>query len=341
MMMTIVLVSVLTEMKQVSAFTRVVIDLSTPKFTARVSPLRGQLCTTLENDAVYTELSEEIEVIARELWDGVEIPRLTPTASTTNNNNNEPTTCTTPDGGEQQQQQQRMSVLFEGEAELPADIPFSERGDYFRKEALRGCPKAQHSYALLLWSGFADIEQDPEESAKFHAAAACQHHLDGMAVFGGCLRTGTGIPKKKKKKSKTKPTTPKRNTVALGLKAIEFCASQAIGNPSGVNKQAALLEYNGDDLRAFELYEACWKSGRANAGLLFNLGWCLVHSKRKGIDRDRDRARGISLWKEAVEMAPDQGSEEAAWNLFKEYIRDDPKEAQHWLDLAEELGYCE
>ena len=343
MAMLLMLVSALTETKQVSAFARVVIRSSPPKVEARVLPLRGQLCTTPENDIVYSELYEEIEAIARELWGGDEIPRLTtPTASTTtnNNNNNKTTTCTTPEEGGQQQQ--GMSVLFEGEAELPGDIPFSERGDYFRREALRGCPKAQHSYALLLWSGFAGIEQDPEESAKFHAAAACQHHLDGIAVLGGCLRTGTGIPKPKKvKKSKTKPAPPKRNTVALGLKAIVFCASQEVGNPTGVNKEGALLEYNGDDLRAFELYEACWKSGRANALLLFNLGWCLVHSKRKGIDCDSDRARGISFWKEATEMAPDEGSEEAAWNLFKEYIRDDPKEAQHWLDLAEDLGYYE
>jgi TPR repeat protein len=333
-MMMLVLISVMTETKQVSAFTRVIN--CTPKFTARVvSALHGHrcqrtLCTTPENDAFYTELSEEIEVLARELWDGVEIPRLKSSASTNETTN--------PEG------ERAVSVLFEGEAGLPGDIPFSERGDYYRREALKGCPSAQHSYGLLLWSGFAGIEQNPEESAKFHAAAACQHHLDGMAVFGGCLRTGTGIPKKKKHEKKTKTTKQKRtaNTVALGLKAIDFCASQAVGNPTGVNKQAALLESNGDDFRAVELYEACWRSGRANALLLFNLGWCLLNLNGRGVDRnDSDRDRGISLWKEATEMAPDEGSEEAAWKLYQEYARDDPQEAQHWLDLAEELGYCE
>jgi len=330
----LVLMSVLKETKHVSAFTRVIN--CTPKFTSRVSAFLGHrcqgntLCTTPETDAVYTELFEEIEVLARELWDGGEMPRLTPGAAT----NNE---TVAPEGD------RRASVLFEGEKDLPEDVPFSERGGYFRKEALRGCPNAQHSYGLLLWSGFAGTERDPEESAKFHAAAACQHHLDGIAVFGGCLRTGTGMPKKKKKKPKAKTTTKPQRTidaVALGLNSIDFCASHAIGNPTGVNKKAALFESDGDDFRAVELYEACWRSGRANALLLFNLGWCLLHGK--GVQqKNNDRDWGISLWKEATEMAPNEGSEEAAWNLYQEYVRDDPREAQHWLDLAQKLGYCE
>lgn len=265
------------------------------------------LSTTPENDALYRELCEEIASIAEELWDGMDnIPRLS---------------LTTVLSGEKE-----MSRLCEGEAELPNHVPFCERGDYFRELALGGCPRAQHSYALLLWSGFAGVQQNPQESAKFHAAAACQEHLDGMAVFGGCLRTGTGIKKKKKK--------PKTNRVALGLKVIEFCAS--IGNPTGVNKQAALLESNGNDSQAVELYEACLESGRVNALLLFNLGWCLVNGME-----NTDRDRGIALWKDATKMAPDEGSEEAAWNLYQECVREDPKEAQRWLDLAEELGYCE
>ena len=311
-----VLVSFLTTTKGTAAFTDVPICSS--KFKVKVSALREHECGDIlsiapENNAAYTELFEEIECIAKELWAGEEIPRIKPTYS----NHKMVTEC---------------NHLCEGEAKLPNSIPVSERGEYFRREALRGCPKAQHSYGLLLWSGFAGIEQNPEESAKLHAAAACQQHLDGMAVFGGCLRTGTGIPKKKKKNNPKRKT----NTVALGLKAIGFCAS--VGNPTGVNKQGRLLESNGNDSQALELYDACWKSGRANALLLFNLGWCLVNGRDVG---KADRARGISMWKEATKMAPDEGSEEAAWNLYQEYARDDPEEAKCWLDLAEELGYCE
>ncbi len=264
--------------------------------------------TTPENDALYKELCEEIASIAEELWDGADnIPRQSSTTVVSD--------------------EKGVPRLCEGEAELPSHVPFCERGDYFRELALGGCPRAQHSYALLLWSGFAGVQSSPTESAKFHSAAAYQQHLDGMAVFGGCLRTGTGIKKKKKPK-------PKTNRVALGLKVIEFCAS--IGNPTGVNKQATLLESNGNDSQAVKLYEACLESGRVNALLLFNLGWCLVNAAE-----NTERDRGIALWKEATDMAPDEGSEEAAWNLYQEYVRDDPKEAQRWLDLAEELGYCE
>lgn len=271
--------------------------------------------TTPENEEVYNKIHGKIKSIARELWNGEEIPCLS--ASATNTNTKETGLL--------------LSCLLEGEAKLPDDVSFSDRAEYFRREALKGCPKSQHSYGLLLWSGFG-VERNPEESAKFHAAAACQHHLDGMVVFGGCLRTGTGVGIAKKEKQQRK------NNVALGLKLIDFCSSVAVGNPTGVNKKAALLESNDDDYKAMELYENCLTNGRPNALLLFNLGWCLVNGQ--GVDR-KDSDRGIALMKEAAALAPDEGSEEAAWCLFKEYIRDDSNEAQRWLDLAEELGYYE
>jgi hypothetical protein len=124
----------------------------------------------------------------------------------------------------------RNGTIIEGEAKLKDGVTFQERAGYFRTEAVNGCPRSQHSYGLLLWSGFAGVERDAVESAKFHAAAASQKHLDGMAVLGGCLRTGTCV----------------KQNVALGLKIIEYCASRA--NPTGVNKKAALLESNQDDL---------------------------------------------------------------------------------------------
>lgn len=276
----------------------------------------GALRATLENNERYTELHTEVLSIASELWGETEIPRL--------------------DGGDESSP---TVPLVEGEAQLPEGLSFEERGDFFREKAMGGCPKYQHSYGLLLWSGFAGIERNAEESARFHAAAACQHHLDGMAVFGGCLRTGTGLrikkkAKKKQPKGKGKTKEKKTNTVALGLELIEFCAEA--GNPTGINKKAALLESNGNDFEAVNLYEASLKAGKANALLRFNLGWCLVNGQ--GVDR-KDRENGIALWKEATEMAPDEGSEEAAWSLYQEFLRDDPKEAQRWLDLAEDLGF--
>jgi len=96
------------------------------------------------------------------------------------------------------------------------------------------------------------------------------------------------------------------------------------------------MESNGNDFEAVNLYEASLKTGKANALLRFNLGWC--HVNGQGVNR-KDREKGIALWKEATEMAPDEGSEEAAWSLYQEFLRDDPKEAQRWLDLAEDLGF--
>jgi TPR repeat protein len=213
---------------------------------------------------------------------------------------------------------------------------YSDRFEYFQKKAVEeGCPKAQHSYALLLWNGFcsytsnSNSSDDAVESAKFHAAAAYQNHLDSIAVFGGCLRTGSGVKK----------------NVPLGLKLIEYSAS--MGNPTGINKKAALLEQlNDDEVGAFHLYQTCYDSGigvgsrsgsgRVNALLLFNLGWYYVNGL--GIER-KDVGKGIELWKDAADMAPDEGSEESAWYLYEHYKRDDPREAQKWFDLAFELGY--
>jgi len=248
-------------------------------------------------DKIPQDLRTQIQRIAKDLW-GNNIPVLG-----------------SPD-------HKNECLIKEGEAHFlnfdNNESTFSQRAEYFYEKALNGCPNAQHSYALLLWNGFGHENQDPKLSAKFHAAAAYQNHLDGMAVLGGCLRTGTGL---------------QRNSV-LGLELIEYCASQ--GNPTGVNKKAALLESNQDDCGAFQLYDACYHTGRVNALLLFNLGWCLVNGigvKKKDVDT------GIILWKKAAAMAPDEGSEEAAWYLFEEYKRDDPNEARKWLDLAEELGF--
>lgn len=211
--------------------------------------------------------------------------------------------------------------IIEGEAKLGDGITFMRRSAYFRKEALvNGCPKAQHSYGLLLWSGFGSVTRDAEASAKFHAAAAYQNHLDGMAVFGGCLRTGTGV----------------KQNVDLGERIIEYCAS--VGNPTGINKKATILESNGDYAGAVKLYEESYQRGRVNSLLLFNLGWCLVNGE--GVDK-KDTNRGISLWKEATKRAPDEGSEEAARFLYLEYERDFPREAEKWFNLAAELGYFE
>jgi len=246
----------------------------------------------------FFEMSRQIEGVAQDLWQAQEIPTM-PLSQTVNG---------------------QPFALQDGEAKLPNHIHYSQRAEYFRKEANKGCPKAQHSLALLLWSGFGGANRNAEESAKFHAAAARQNHLDGMAVLGGCLRTGTGV---------------KRN-VTLGLQLIEFSANN--GNPTGVNKKAALLESDDDYYGAFDLYNSCYESSSVNALMLFNLGWCLYNAQ--GVD-EKNAKKGMQLWKDASQMAPDEGSEEAAWYIYNDLKRESPKEAEVWLDLAVELGLDE
>ena len=214
---------------------------------------------------------------------------------------------------------------LQGEMPLPTNVPITERYAYFLGEAStrHGDARAQHSVGLLLWNGFGNVDIDPEASARWHAAAAVQGNVDALAVFGGCLRSDTGVRKNK--------------NIALGLQCIEFAAS--IGNPSGVNKKAAMLESNDDWFSAASLYEYHYndEASRKNALLLFNWGYCLVNGN--GVQQDIQS--GEKIWKEAVDMTPDEGSEEAAYFLYEQYARDDVGEARKWLEISAELGYQE
>lgn len=214
---------------------------------------------------------------------------------------------------------------------------FSNRSTQFYNEAMKGCPKAQHSYGLILWNGFdtghsqkdttqkkknTTQRQNSKESAKFHAAAAYQNHLDSIAILGGCLRKGLGVKKKQ---------------VELGVQLIEFSAQE--GNPTGINKKAALLEeLESDEISAYKLYKASYENDNINALLLFNLGWYYMNGL--GMDA-KDEGLGVDLWRKAANMAPDEGSEESAWFLYEYYKRDEPKSAEKWLRLAANLGYPE
>lgn len=117
-----------------------------------------------------------------------------------------------------------------------------------------------------------------------------------------------------------------------------------MGNPSGVNKKGAMtmMESNDDYIGAMRLYRECYQddSKRTNALLLFNLGYCLIHGE--GVDHDIEE--GEKLWRDAVALAPEEGSEEAAWFLYQQYSErgddndDDVVKARHYLDIAAELG---
>lgn len=291
-------------------------------------------------DAVVipSDLAIKIRSIAEQLWDGAGSGSLD--AVTIHNGRRGDSTIGCDDDNTVTL---RKRQHHQGEMPLPASVPISQRYAYFLQEAKKGDPRAQHSVGLLLWNGFAaatedimDAAIDPEASARWHAAAAVQGNIDALAVLGGCLRTGSGVVVGKKG----------CKDIALGLRCIEYTAtsvsvSVAGGSPSGTNKKAAMMEANDDYPGAMRLYKQFYddKTKRVNALLLFNLGYCLVHGV--GIDdRDIDVEGGERLWKDAVDMAPEEGSEEAAWFLYQQHAsRDDEEMAGQFLNAAADLGH--
>lgn len=272
--------------------------------TATISPILSKPKVSLASIPSY--LQESIGSVAISLWGPEELQNVIAGGANRNENDNDYI-----DGR-----------VLSGEATWESDnnqlVSYLDRRAIFEKRALEGDARAQHSLGLLLWNGYCGGARtiNDIESARWHAAAAVQHHLDAMAVLGGCLRTGTGVALNEK----------------LGLALISYAANQ--DNPSGVNKQAALEEAAGNAKQAFALYQSC---PEPNALLFMNLGWAYM----EGEGAPKDCQMGIDNWKAAVALAPDEGSEEAAWFLYQHYHRGDPKEAQKWLTISASLGYPE
>jgi TPR repeat protein len=144
----------------------------------------------------------------------------------------------------------------------------------------------------------------------------------GLDVLGGCLRKGIGVPK----------------NVQLGIGLIDYCAS--VGNPSGINKQVSMLEELGHYKESIDLLEECIASGMPNALLYFNLGYLLLvdPGESKQDDVITTRQRGQDCWRQAIDLAPDEGSEEAAYFSSRQSYQS-PKESMRLLNLAADLGF--
>jgi hypothetical protein len=262
----------------------------------------------IHTDKIPSELHSQVQRVAITLWgDRTKLKSVLPTSVDFDSDPSvSPTLCS----GE---------MAFDADS---LDLDYWLRLEYFQQAAYDGDPSAQHSLGLLLWNGFAGV-QDEIASAQWHAAAACQGHLDAMAVLGGCLRTGTGV----------------QENEDLGIQFIEWCARQ--GNPTGINKQAALLESEDDDYNgALRLYQSCLENENENvtALVLLNLGYSLVNGPG---DVSKDVELGEFYWEQAAAMAPDEGSEEAAYFLSQQYDRTDYAESKRWLQLSADLGFPE
>lgn len=83
------------------------------------------------------------------------------------------------------------------------------------------------------------------------------------------------------------------------------------------------------------LYEQAVEVG-GNAIGLFNLGWLLFNSKDKAL---RNPDRGEVCWRQAIAVAPLDGSEEAALHLYLRVNCDQGgKQGLEYLKLAADLG---
>lgn len=129
-----------------------------------------------------------------------------------------------------------------------------------------------------------------------------------------------------------------------GLQLIE--AAAAAGSAVGLTKLGVLYDEGASELtggasdpwRAAKHFEAAAATGSALG--LFNHGWALVH----GIGTGRDVVQGLDLWREAAALAPEDGSEEAAYYLYEErHLMSDELAAAvrpaRCLRLAAALGF--
>lgn len=188
----------------------------------------------------------------------------------------------------------------QGEYEFAADLAFDERFGIVEPMAEAGDPLAAQTLGLLLFSGVGGCTvADPRASAQWHAASAAQGNLDALATLGGCVRRGVGAEQDEK----------------TGTALIE--AAAAASSPVGLCKLGVLHDeglsgFAMDSWRAAQCFEAAAAQGSALG--LFNFGFALVH----GIGVARDVRRGLAMWAEAVALAPDDGSEEAAYHLYDE-----------------------
>uniref|UniRef100_A0A7S2HUP9 Uncharacterized protein n=1 Tax=Octactis speculum TaxID=3111310 RepID=A0A7S2HUP9_9STRA len=209
--------------------------------------------------------------------------------------------------------------VMHGELLLPprsdAKINQQQRLRFLRAAALAGDSRAQHTIGLLSHSGFGGVAKNATESVMYHAIAAVQGNFDAVAVLGGCLRVGAGVPINE----------------SLGVSFIR--ASADSGNPAGLNKLGQLREAAGDVNGAALLYQK--SAGLGNALGLFSWGYALVYGE--GVEKDTHE--GETQWRRATELAPMEGSEEAAYFLGMRYISTRPEEGRRWLKIAHDLGF--
>lgn len=120
--------------------------------------------------------------------------------------------------------------------------------------------------------------------------------------------------------------------VDRGVKLIAACAAEGV--PAGLNKLGVLLE-NGEipgepaePAMAYRSYSA--SAAQGNALGLFCKGYALVN----GVGVEPDEAEAFRAWEAAAALAPNDGSEEAAFWLWSY-----GKKSESYLKLAADLDF--
>jgi TPR repeat protein len=202
----------------------------------------------------------------------------------------------------------------------------SERFAAVKDAAHNRDPLAMHTLGLLHYSGVGGASRDETKSAYWHAAAAAEGNIEALATLGGCVRRGVGAAQDK----------------SIGIVIIEACA--AAGSAVGLVKLGVMHEEGAvpglppDFNAAANLFERAAAVRLADGGAtdggvtgggggsdepgrarrsalgLFHHGFACMY----GIGVARDVEAAAAAWLAAARLAPDDGSEEAAWGLFLE-----------------------
>ena len=208
------------------------------------------------------------------------------------------------------------------QGEFRSGVPFGQR--YAAAYVARQDGAALQTLGLLTYQGVGGATQDDRASALWHAAAARQGNLDGLAVLGGCVRNGVGAEWDE----------------ATGLALIR--AAAAVGTPSGLNKLGVLHEGtlpsgDVDEELAARLFERSAAAGSA-LGLFYH-GWALIH----GVGVAMDVEGGLAAYRASAKLAPDDGAEEAAFQLWEAHATMEARRTKRrrgeippdrWLRLA-------
>lgn len=211
-----------------------------------------------------------------------------------------------------------------GEYQFDSDLKLSkssllQRSNILIDKALEEDSTAQHSLGLLYHMGYGGVLQSDEYSTKWHAISALYGNIDAIAVLGGCLRKGSGIKQNKE----------------LGLELIYYAAEKL--SPFGLVKKAHVIEQEegeGKEKEILKLYELAASIPKSAIGL-FNYGYMLYYTKNKKI---RDREKAQQLFKVACDLAPNDGSDEAAHHLSLSLGGVDDVNGRNYMGIAAALG---